>query len=430
LLVVNMSDANNTTHWKDVASLYPPAEDIVKALQDRGKKQLKKNKGKDVERHVFPLLEKLAGKLFAAIQSAIKPPGLTVNPSRGKQPLYKELVLSRRHVDVTETDPFFHSYARDGKVYLISNNASHCGLDQAIQHFQEYHEHQLAQKNSARTPNDGLRLACILLDPTYRGSVSGLMSKKKDRKKSDLSKDPNTTFFEEILGTCFMNNSYVAGRPADEHYNEFPEDEKGSWDPNDPSVFENERTPLWLQKTWDDYVRTKYKKALDKWNKETGGGDGVAANFINYCGSDRWPVHVFCMDLAANFLLASSAAGRMPAHLQVEAGFGEDLSSVSDQSPSTRRSSVIEKELSDAKRQRTETNSLMSRVVSLLDDKSKGNNRVDDCLQKVADYSHKMQDDKVLDTMSPESRKQYLGMLQQERKKILTQMTKGSDESS
>lgn len=31
------------------------------------------------------------------------------------------------------------------------------------------------------------------------------------------------------------------------------------------------------------------------------------------------------LDLEANFLLASSAGGRMPRHLQVEAGFEEDL---------------------------------------------------------------------------------------------------------
>jgi hypothetical protein len=203
-----------------------------------------------------------------------------VNSSRGKQPLYKELLLSWRHVDVTETDQFFHQYVKDGKVFLISNNPTNSGIDIAIEHFQVYIQHQAEQKNSARTPNDALRLACILLDPKYRGSVSGLMSKKKDRSKSDLLRDPVSAFFQEILGNCFAKEEYVASPPADVFYHEFPEDEKGNWDPSHPSVFEHQRDSLWLPKTWKDNLRPKYKKGIDKWNKNTGGGDGTPPSFI------------------------------------------------------------------------------------------------------------------------------------------------------
>jgi hypothetical protein len=52
-------------------------------------------------------------------------------------------VLGPRHVDVTETNPFFHSYGADGKVYLITNNPSTCGADIAVDRFQDFIQQQL-----------------------------------------------------------------------------------------------------------------------------------------------------------------------------------------------------------------------------------------------------------------------------------------------
>ena len=55
-----------------------------------------------MEKNRFPLLEKLAQKLYCAIAKEYRnPEGLTVNASRGKQPLLKEMILSRRHVDAS-----------------------------------------------------------------------------------------------------------------------------------------------------------------------------------------------------------------------------------------------------------------------------------------------------------------------------------------
>ena len=81
----------------------------------------------------------------------------------------------------------------------------------------------------------------------------------------------------------------------------------------------------WLKNTWQDYVRPKYKKALDRWNKLKGGRDGSPSSFINYCGTDTWLAWVFVLDLEANFLLAQNAG--MPNHLQLESGFGDNMSS-------------------------------------------------------------------------------------------------------
>ena len=218
-------------------------------------------------------------------------------------------MVHRSHKDVTETHPFFHPYAKDGRVYLIKNDATNCGLDLPLQRFQELVESLLQQKNSDRTSNDGLRLGSILLDNQYRGSVAGIMTKKKDRKKSDIPGDPTTHFFEMVLKEAYMKPEYKVAPPAKCCYNEFPEEEKAKWDPNDPTILDHSQNGVLLRATWEEYLRPKYKRALDRWNKDTGGGDGTATSFINFCGADRWLVYLFCKDLEANFLLASSAGG-------------------------------------------------------------------------------------------------------------------------
>jgi hypothetical protein len=172
-----MNTSSASTLWKDCKAVYPPIDEIVTALQDLGKHQVVKNKGKEVHQHRYPLVEKLAAKIYAAIQHEFNnPEGLTKNVSRGKMTLVRDIILRRRHADITETDPFFHKYGNDGKVFIITNSTKHAGMDVCLKTFQEAIEASLRQKNSARTSNDGLRLGCILLDSQYHGSVSGITS--------------------------------------------------------------------------------------------------------------------------------------------------------------------------------------------------------------------------------------------------------------
>lgn len=42
--------------------------------------------------------------------------------------LCEEMALKRRHVNIHETNLFFHPCAKEGKVYLISNDCIHCGV--------------------------------------------------------------------------------------------------------------------------------------------------------------------------------------------------------------------------------------------------------------------------------------------------------------
>jgi hypothetical protein len=415
--------------WKDCESIYPPEEEIVEALQDPGKNQQVKRKGRDVSIHRYPLIEKLAGKIFGFIQKEFKPDGLTKNSTRGKQPLLQEILLSRKHFDLSECPPAFHRFGKEGKVYLLTTSQT-AGLEVAVDRFQDYVLHVTNQKNSARTSNDGLRLASIMLDSQCRGMVSGILSKKKNRTQSDIPGDPTTHAFEQLLNECFLNPSYVVELPP--HYEDFPEDERSKWEPNDPAIFEHQRSGEWLRNTWDDYIKPKYKKALDRWNKDTGGGDGSPPSFIEFCGGDRWLVWVFCRDLQTNFLLASSAAGRMPSHLQVEAGFeGEDTSSVTGGGSDTTSSNpsmlkrTAEEELDESRKERKKYYSAIDRVVGILESKHRDGRTsppMEKYLGQVAKYSQMMVDNAVLDTMSPTSKSLYVESLKRERKNVLEKM--------
>jgi hypothetical protein len=421
--------------WKDNVAIYPTASEIVQALNDKGQQVKRKEKGREVMRTKYPLLEKLSLKIFTNVTKIIKPEGMDTNVTRGKKRVMTEILVLRKHIDINELDPFFHPYAKDGKVYTLGNSKVHCGLDMAIESFQKDVEANIAQKNSARTCNDGLRLAAIMLDGQYRSSVSLMLTKKKDRKQSDIAGDPALHFFEKVLSECFMNPSYVAPHPSDVYYNEFPEDERVNWDPNDPSIFENTRDAKWLKSTWEEYLRPKYKKALDRWNKDTGGGDGCPTNFVNFSAGDRWLVWVFCHDRDANFLLANSASGRMPRHLQLEGGFGEEPeSSVSgSEADSARKRLRMENELDAISRDRNNLSRVVDKWTTMMEtrekkeaarEKEEKEASIDERLRQVADYSRMLEDDKVLETMSPASSEVYKASLKKRRKDILNELSK------
>jgi hypothetical protein len=422
------NNLNESVRWKNSPRLYPVFEEIAEALQDEGKEVKRKVKGQERVVTSFPKIEKLAHKVYQSIVKEFSPDGLTKNATRAKKPLYAALVVNRKHTDVTETHPFFHPFGKSGKVFLVTNSPEHCGLDICIDQFQNHYENLIKQKNSARTGDDGLRLGLIMLESDHRGSVTGVLSKKKDRKKSDINGDPNLHFFEKLLGDWYLNQEYVAPQPKDEYWDQFPEDEKEVWNPNCSSIFENKRDASWLKATWEDYLRPKYKKALDKWNKDTGGGDGNPTEFINFCEGDRWLVWLFCKDLECNFLLASGAAGRMPRHLQAEAGFEEDVSSLGSSGPSsgTKRSiNAAEDELDRLAKSRRSLDSAVDMLGKYLDDK-KTNATPDrgSCLRQIAEYSEMLVNDRLLETMSPETRAKFMEALRSERKLMVDKVSK------
>ena len=95
---------------------------------------------------------------------------------------------------------------------------------------------------------------------------------------------------------AFSNADYVVATPPEEQWNEIPEEDTYDWDPNHPDIFEHKQDAKWLYLTWTEYIHPKYKKALDKWNKDTGGGDGTPNAFIDFCSGDRWLIWIFLID--------------------------------------------------------------------------------------------------------------------------------------
>eukprot|EP00980_Cylindrotheca_fusiformis_P018205 scaffold5895_cov150-Cylindrotheca_fusiformis.AAC.2 len=318
------------SRWKDDTSIFPSLEFILECLQDQGQQITKTDSttGQTLKVARYKKLGKLATQVYQAIIKKFEPEGLTKNISRGKDSLLKGLIGNRKEFCVSITPRSFHPYQQEGQVLAFCPTEPYAGLDRVIDQYQDWCSNNNASKRRAvvRTSNDGLRLACIMLDSKYRGSVSGILSKRLDRKKSDISGDTTTHFFQHILNESFLNPEYRVTAPSE--FDEFPEDERDNWDPNDEAIFQKVRTGEWLRETFDNYFRAKYKRALDKWNSDTGGGTGRPSSFVNFCGSDRWLVYVFCKDMEADFLLANSAGGRMPRHLQVESGFDNDATSV------------------------------------------------------------------------------------------------------
>ena len=93
--------------------------------------------------------------------------------------------------------------------------------------------------------------------------------------------------------------------------------------PNDEDrITQPGRDAKWFLDTWRHYLKRKYKDAIHRWDKETGGGSHEPYQFANFCDKgNRWLVWVYLMDLDRNFLLYSNAIGRPPVHVGRESGF-------------------------------------------------------------------------------------------------------------
>ena len=72
--------------------------------------------------------------------------------------------------------------------------------------------------------------------------------------------------------------------------------------------------------TWEEYTKPKYKEALSRWNKETGGGDGSLPSFADYACAP-WLAWVFCLDSEFDYALSSFLEGRIPKHMDSEGGW-------------------------------------------------------------------------------------------------------------
>ncbi len=172
-------------------------------------------------------------------------------------------------------------------------------------------------------------------------------------------------------------------------------------------------------------MRPKYKKSLDRWNKQTGGGDGTPPSFVDYCAGDRWLVYLFCKDAEANYLLASNAGGRMPKNLQVESGFeGDEVSSLEASNPSSgSKRDALEDELDAAKRQRQRLDGTLERMDRFIQQQvEKEGDERDKNIQKVAEYSLMLTNSNVFSDVTPNSKAKYTEAIKKQRKEYLDRL--------
>ena len=92
----------------------------------------------------------------------------------------------------------------------------------------------------------------------------------------------------------------------------------------------------------------------------------------------------------------------------------------------------MEDELAQYKKQRQQLTGTMEKLVGYLETKDKSqstpaNDNMDQYIKQVADYSEKMQDDNVLNTMSPESKEVYVNALKTRRKNVLKKMAESNN---
>lgn len=278
-------------------------------------------------------------------------------------------------------------------------------------------------------------MSLTLLDPKYREAVAIIMSNRKERAHSDISGDHVVHFFEEIL-TDFKDKNYKPTLPQRELFADITDDEFNGWDPNDPAIFEVDRDASWLLDTWKVYIRRKYKLALDRWNKDTGGGNGQSWTFANFCEKDcRWLVAVFLQDKEANFVLAHNAGGRMPTHLQIECGrTGSPKISSSEESDNRARMTTKKRALleasNDTKKLKNNLNNAANMFASMCEERKRIQVMNIDYEDKIGKINDRLNNEATFNNMSPRTKDDYMRALLTKRKRLIDEMLESETQLS
>ena len=158
-------------------------------------------------------MRKAIGKLGAC-------PFLPQNATRLKELIAIELNLKRSKKDLkilhkSVTEHFAKENPRAKEMYVFYPEEKDCGglkivLRNLFQSLRAKHE---KQKTQIRVPNDALRVAAIMLDPTYRNGCAEWMSNLKSKDFLNQSTSPRTALVEKMVKD-FNNPNYVARSPA------------------------------------------------------------------------------------------------------------------------------------------------------------------------------------------------------------------------
>jgi len=183
--------------------------------------------------------------------------------------------------------------------------------------------------------------------------------------------------------------------------------------------------------TWFQYIKPKYRLALNKWNKDTGGGSGDVSEFINHCLCDRWLGWVFALDYEASFLLAASTCGMMPRHLQMESGF-DDVSELGDDDTGTRASSAtkstkssktLESSLNVERTNLSNINQLIGQIVQSRNEQTKCPDTPENpsfhfCMERAAYYREEIKAVSTDPSLTPGTKGVTLRMLGNKKKRL------------
>lgn len=299
-----------------VAIPYPTLEEFMEALQDEGKSD-KKN----TNVIIFPMIRVLAAKIYKAIATddfftGIK---LPANDTRGRNMIYTSLIMHRKHGEVITALPKLKNLIKltptQTNFYYIANQDD--GGLQVVKNFLKTQlSHSAKNQSVNRASNDALRLVGIFLLPENRMTMKGILSGKNDRLKQDQAVNPTLSFAQEVAKQ-FNDTSLKIENPKNKDQLEGEED----MDPNDEERILNKRNGAWVMDTWIKYIKPKYKEALHRWSKETGGGDGSSVSFQRYCSTNGWLGWVYLKDEETSFLLASASDPNVPTNMRNEPGF-------------------------------------------------------------------------------------------------------------
>ena len=136
------------------------------------------------------------------------------------------------------------------------------------------------KKEECHTPSDGVCMAAIMLAPKYSGTVQGIMGGVKDRTKCDQSTETTKAWAMDALKD-FADPLFIVDQPDN-----IKEEDIVKCDPNDFAHIGITRDASWFINTWKTYVKPKFKIAIGKWEKDTGGGSSEDNEFLNFCLRD------------------------------------------------------------------------------------------------------------------------------------------------
>jgi hypothetical protein len=292
---------------------------------------------------------------------------LPANKARGSESIQKCLLSIRKHVDKTEVYDDFskHGKPKSTQVYIVQNDLIYFGFDQFLALYQNYLGSLGHKKEEQRTPSDAIRVAAVLLLSEFRGTVQGLLGGTRNREQQDQSVSPTIAFAMDAVKK-FNDVDFVVQQPET-----MDEDDIKNCDPNDIVRIDLQRSGEWFLSTWKTYIKPKYKLAISRWDKLTGGGCCEPHEFSNFCGNNQWMVWIYLLDKEADFLLYSNAKGKPPSFVGNEAGFdtpntenGDDDSPISHLS---KRKREVEDAVQHTKEAHKKVSTMLDRVGLLME---------------------------------------------------------------